>query len=270
MMKKLTILLTAVLLCGCGSADKTESKSSVTETTTEAPAFPVSSYIDMSDMTLLDRMEIPVFDYTNNYQGEKIEELTKYYDTYTTPDGSTLEFDEDKRLRYYHNANADDTEPEERFSEEYMRTYCDNVLREVVTDYDKFEYHDSICYYGTTTYELSTVYETETHEYHASISLSKAGDIERISVNYTERPAEEQIDHEYFDALFEKQMDTMFENNDDYHHYTLEYTNYYLYGDYVYAEYTVITYDNPIVEGSDNPDDYPAYGHTLGFAKKLE
>ncbi len=274
MTKKIfTIIIMSILLCGCGNIE-TDTANQVGDNTaeavTEAPIFPVSSYIDMSDMTFVESEEILLYDYTNNYLGEAVENMTTYNYMYTTPDDEHFVFDENNRLRIYHNFDADETPPDKRFKEEELREICDNVLREFIVDYDKYEYCDSTCYYGETVYELSLVYETDTEDNGARISLSESGEVKSIAIHYRNVPTEEQIDHEYFDTLFEKQIDTMFDNNAHYHHYTLDRTTYTLYDNYVYAEYNITTYDDPIVEGSENPEDFPAFCHTFGFLKTLE
>ncbi len=267
MTKKIFILLiSSLLLCSCENIE-TDTANETAQKVTEPFTFPISSYLDTSDLEYVGKWEAKrnsVYEIT----GDAGQTLIEYYDEYKSDDGICIRFDELNRLRIYNNEKEINSLPSE-YSKDEMRKIADNVFSELIDNYEDFQYHTSYYNYNGIPYELIMEYETETNRETAIVNLNSKGEVATLTISYTDIPTESQIDHEYFNNLFENRMDTMLKEN-DYHHYTLNSTEYILHDNSVFALYRVTTYDNPIVEGSENPEDFPACGHAFGFAKSLE
>jgi len=265
MTKKLfALIIMSILLCGCGNVEK-DTTNEALQVATEAPTFPVSSYIDTSDLTYTGDYTIEMY-HGYSFEGDKNQTLTHYFDGYKSKDGEIFAFDKHNRLRFY-SLEQYDKSKDCTLSEEEMREICDKVLSEIIPGYEKYEYSSS--FYDRTAlvaYELLMVNKTDSVSNGVVITLTPSGEVRHMNISYYDLPDESQIDREYFDAKFDEKIKE-YEERGDIHHYTVDDEKYYLVDDSVYAIYTVTFYDNPISEDS---EDYALFCEGFGFAKTLE
>ncbi len=265
MTKKIFILLiSSLLLCSCENIE-TDTANETAQKVTESPAFLTSTYIDTSDLTYTGDYTTEMF-HGYSFEGDSNQTLTLYFNGYESKDGEIFAFDEHNRLRYYSLGQYDEN-TECTLSEEQMREICDNVLSEIIPEYEKYKYSSS--FYDSTAlvaYELLMVNKTDSTSNGVVITLTPSGEVRHMNISYYDLPDEAQIDHEYFNAKFDEKIKE-YEERGDIHHYTVDDEKYYLVDDSVYAVYTVTFYDNPISEDS---EDYAMFCEGFGFAKSLE
>lgn len=243
-MKKLSVLILSVgfLLSGCGkSAANVEMEYSQAMKET----IQKSTYFDAENLTYKSDYH-QVLWHVNRYvdTNQSCDDVTVKYEVYTNDKGDEFYFDEAGNLMKYLSAelanpstNDDGSVEKKILSEEEMAEKQENVVRDLFPKCQNFQIEEM-----GTDFDYHVEGKVENSPFSATIYMDAQGEVEWMTFSYGSVP-DEWIDHDYFDAQFEKYIADKKEQNPNITDYTYD-TSFQLANGRIYGIYCISYEDN--------------------------